>query len=263
MERRALFFLLLPFLSHTAQSAMPEKDYLEALQLAQKKAVRAQVSRSRSENLSSSLLKSLYGKYYEVGDSWNVAAWQLKPTSPMGKAEDPNLNGKQLGPGGIFHYEVISVKNGINPEFTLKITEVSTPDFPRIDPKIESINLRVSNELAVKMKTNTLSEGYKEPSFSSTHLPMGSSFLNLFPLEVPELSSADRKAASALPVLPAKIQEYVKKVAFAPKLDQSIWMEQDDFFGRPIEMIWQQGSPWPSYLKTVNGIAILVPKDSL
>jgi len=282
----SFFFLFQPVssISSLSWAAMPEKDYKAALDLAQRKVERKSTfqalkhsaaharmhSRPSLESALSapqSLLKELLNKTYKVGDQWDVAAWQL--FQDMSKVtDDENKLILSVIHFGIFHYEVTDlqtdVQNGNNTTLTLKVTQIQpladAAAKTVIDPTVVSLQLKMTEELEQIEKKYILHRN-TEVRVSPEGIRSAMTPLELMPLDIPEIFSATRKTLSALPSLPAPVAEFAKKIRFSPDLSQSIYFQQDDFFGRPIDILWQRGEPWPCYLKTPHGIALLLKKE--
>jgi hypothetical protein len=246
----------------SSQAAMPEGLYKAALQVAQKKALKKSLLNPNSGALSSTLIKSLLGRYYTKGDNWDVAAWQVSH-SGMRRLDDPKYLQDRIGTPGLFHYEVISVKNGLKPEVVLQVTQKEGPGFSTIDAKVSELHLTMNDQLHQSEKTYFFKDQSSELHVSPEGVHSRMTPLELFPLDVPEVTTADLQTRTELPELPQVIQTFTNKIGFKPDFSKSTWFEQDDFFGRPVQILWQHGDPWPSYLKTTNGIAILIHKEAL
>ncbi len=81
-----------PAFSH---ADMSDEEYQAALKVAQKKVARQKSLNSQSANaLSSSLIRTLFGRYYQVGDNWDVAAWTFDNTTAR-MTSDPACLGNQ------------------------------------------------------------------------------------------------------------------------------------------------------------------------
>ena len=249
-------------------AAMPEKDYRDALQVAEKNILRKHQPPGGSKNLSASALstsalsastlKMLFGRFYQVGDSWDIAAWIFR-NSEMRKTSDPEHTEKKLGPGGSFHYEVIRIRSGTEPEVDFKVTQIPSNDFNPVDPRVSQLNLTM--RLTAQ---DQLIQAHKTYSFLNPDIRNNDQTpLQLFPLDIPETLNADPLPKASEPQLPFEIQRIAHKLGFQPSLSESTEFRQDDFFGRPIQILWQHGDPWPVYLRTVNGIAILIRKGRL
>ena len=228
-----------------------------------KKAVRNQHRlQARADGLSSTVVKELYGRHYQVGESWNVASWILTPTT-MRKTGETNKLSPQVGNGGIFHYEVVRSEPGSSQPVTLKITQVKYKDFRPVDSRFESLTLSADNLLTQSRKDYFLRGRTQGLSVSPEGVHSGMTPLELYPLDIPDISSAEKTKPKALPQLPPKVQDTANKLGFKADLARSQWFEQDDFFGRPIQVLWQQGDPWPAYIKTPGGISILIHEEGL
>ncbi|MEO7163944.1 MAG: hypothetical protein ABI041_13575 [Bdellovibrionia bacterium] len=239
-------------------AAMPEKDYRAALQVAERKVLRTNQIRNNSENLSASTLKMLFGRFYKVGDSWDIASWNFT-SSKMRKTSDPEQIKKQLGPGAIFHYEVMRIRSGAEPEVDFKVTQMPSRDFKVVDSRVSQLNLtmRLTSQ-------DQLTQIHKTYSFLEKNISNNNQTpLELFPLDIPETLNAEQQTKPTEPELPSEIQDIANRLGFHPSLSQSTEFHQDDFFGRSVQILWQHGDPWPVYLRTVNGIAILIRKGRL
>jgi hypothetical protein len=242
-------------LATTAHASMSREDYLKALQIAQAKVDRVNgANNSRDEALSSSTIKMLYGRYYQVGDHWKVAAWYARSNQAAMSAPRTTESGSL----GIFNYEVTDVKTGDTPTVTLKITQEDAFGAPPVDPKVRFIRLTMNDRMVQNEKSYSLAGRDDLLKVSPEGIHSSLSPLELFPLDVPELTTAERQPATQVPALPSALDRIAKSQGFHPDLAQCEWFEQDDFFGRPIQVLWKSGNPWPSYLKTANGTAILL-----
>ena len=244
----------------SVQASMSQDEYFAALKIAEKKVQRTQAMRTASANaLSSSLLRSLFGRYYQVGDQWDVAAWRFD--NPMSrKIGEGDLLKTKAVQGGIFRYEVVQVKNGANPQVNLKVTQLTEQGMVPVDPRVERLSLTMNDKLMQSDKTYYFKGRAEGVKVSADGLRSGVTTLELFPLDVPEVSTAEKETATAMPELPENVRSVAEKAGYKPDLGRSLWFEQDDFFGRPIQILWQQGDPWPAYFKTTGGVAILLRK---
>ena len=262
--RVSVFFFTTILVSLTALGAMPEAEYKAALQFADKKVQKQKALTVGPNALSEKLiartwLKELLGSPYKIGDHWDVAAWQINRSSAR-MTGDPTQLLPEISNFGIFHYEVVNVKSGDSPTVTLKITQTDTPQSRPVDSRITSLDLTMTDEFNQIEKSYFFKGHASGVRVSPEGIRSGMTTLELFPLDIPEITSADRKRAKAIPQLPEKIQSYANQIQLKPDLSKSAWFEQDDFFGRPIQVLWQQGQPWPIYMKTSYGIALLIHK---
>ena len=262
----SLIFLSYPIFPYSALGAMPEADYEAALQVAEKRVSKNKTLRLGANTLSGRResqrwLKDLLGSPYKVGDQWDTAVWQIN-RSTMRRTGNPTHLLPEIVNFGIFHYEVINIKTGDTPTVTLKITQIETPQSRTIDPRVASLNLTMTDEFGQIEKTYFYKGHPAGVRVSAEGIRSAMTPLELFPLDIPEIATADRKEASRLPELPTKIQSFIEQTQFKPNFSRSVWFEQDDFFGRPIQVLWQQGDPWPSYLNTAYGISLLLPRGN-
>jgi hypothetical protein len=259
-----LSFLLLPVLSPSSQAATqapppaPPSDYQwyqEMLQIAQRKAdhMKALKAATGPEALSTSLVTSVLGRYYQVGDQWDVLAWQQSSDAAAKTSAPTRFRGRV----GSFHYEVIDVKPGNPAQVTVRITQKVGP---KVDPRVIWLDLTMSDRFAQSKKVYHLANE-NTYSASPNGLHTAVSVLELFPLDVPDIYTAEKLTPPALPELPPTFQKQAEQAGYSATsidLKQSAWFQQEDLFGRPIEVLWQHGDLWPSYMKTPGGVAILV-----
>ena len=253
----------------TSIASLDRTEYLSALSLAEKKVERLKQFKtqrasvaiggvsSSTEALSTSALKSLLGRSYKVGDQWDVIAFHYDNTAARATSDPKML--EPTGRSGVFHYEVLG--NGDqNGEITLRVTQKTAQGLKTVDSGVESVTLTMGDEFQQTRKQ------YKRPggqvvNASPDGLHTSVSVLELYPLDIPDVVTAERLNANTIPSLPGQLAPLAKTNVFNPDLSQCSWFEQDDFFGRPVQVLWQHGDPWPAYLRTVNGVAILIHKD--
>lgn len=253
-------FLLFSLFGPVEGHADSRSVYYDSLKVAQAKLDRQATLRTRSNlasgALSTTLLGQFLGRRYKVGESWKVAAWIPDP-SIMRQTMEANAMQPKRGRGGLFRYEVTGVRGN---EVNLEITQLDAPGFPIVDPHVKSLNLTISLASGFEQtaKKYVLTDNSKIFSASSQGLHVPMSHLELFPLEAPELTTAIRSPVRTEPLLPPSLQSVTGGTSLAVNPARATHFEQDDFFGRQVEVIWRQGDPWPAYVKTTNGTAILV-----
>lgn len=246
---------------------MSDADYQAALKLAQKKVMRlkkwntltASLTDSSANALSSSLIRNLFGREYRVGDSWDVASWTFEKTMARMTTDPAHLE-ERGGRGGVFHYEVISVKTTPEPEVIIQVTQLEQYGIKKADARVRSLHLLMNDRMLQSHKTYQIEDHAGRPhaiSVSPDGVHSAITTLELFPLDVPELNTASGPTQQ-LPTLPDGLKSVAAQAGFHPDPAKSRSFDQDDFFGRQIQAIWQQGDPWPAYIKTSNGVSILI-----
>jgi hypothetical protein len=240
--------------------AMSYQDYKDALKI-----VQAKIDRTRSANsasaLSSPIIKAYFGRYYRVGDAWDVASWELK--NPMMSLTPVSENTTvKTGRGGIFHYEVKDVRNGASPQVVISVRQISEFGMGPVDPKVQELTLTMSDRFVQTEKAYRIKGKAKPIQVSPNGIHTDISPLELFALDVPEIASAVKHTPSSMPELPAAAQTVATQAGYHPDLSQSTWLDQDDFFGRSVEILWQYGNPWPAYLKTSTSLSILLRSNA-
>lgn len=240
--------------------AMSDSDYLQALKIADQKVAAQKKSRSSTGGaLSASLLKNLLGRYYEVGDQWEVLAWHFVP-SMMRMTSEPNRLDASLREAGVFRYQVIAIRTGIHPEVDIEVTQLEKLGYKPVDSKVESLRLTLSDSLVQNKKSYLFKNLSEYIPVSPEGIRSSITPLEFLPLDAPEIMSAMRTQITTLPILPEVIRKVVIPLGYAPDPAKGTWFESEDFFGRPVQLLWQRGDFWPSYLATPGGFAILLPK---
>jgi hypothetical protein len=251
---------------------MSDADYQAALSLAEKKvartqghsAARASLNSQHVNALSSSLIRALFGRTYQVGDHWDVASWSAGNTMAR-MTNDPEKLQLQTGRTALFRYEVVSVKPAPEPEVVLQVTQLENYGLKKVDARVKRLKLRFNDKMLTSRKTYEMidSQGVARTlAVSPDAMHSAITPLELFPLDVPELTTAESSRPNALPTLPDALQSIADQTGYRLDLPKSSSFKQDDFFGREIQALWQQGEPWPSYLKTSNGVSILISKGA-
>jgi hypothetical protein len=248
------------FLAPLTSGADQRTVYYDGLKVAQAKLDRKDRQLHAAAGLSSSVVGQFFGRPYRVGDTWRVAAWIPDP-SIMRQTSDPASMQPKRGRGGIFQYVVTSIHGG---EVDVRITQVDAPGAPLVDPHVTSLDIKISLAGGFEQKAKTYALAGSGKTFTASHegVHVPVSYLELFPLEAPELTTAMRGDVKEIPQIPAGLQALAGGTS--PKIDpqRAARFEQDDFFGREIEAIWRQGDPWPVYMNTTNGTAVLISGPS-
>jgi hypothetical protein len=251
--------------SEAANDTGYDAGYQAALKLAQKKVAKQKQFNSQSGSaLSTSLIRNLFGRMYQVGDSWDVASWS--ETNPMAmKSSDAESVAHRRGRTALFHYEVVSVQPAPNQQIVLRVTQVESQAVKKIDPRVTSLKLVFNDRMLQGRKTYEMvdSQGATRLiAVSPNDMHSAITPMEMFALDVPELVTADSRRAQAMPELPDALRALKSGSGLRFDASRALEFEQDDFFGRPVNAIWQQGDPWPAYLKTSNGISILISKGA-
>jgi hypothetical protein len=259
--KRALSIVLLMGVmfgvSEVSRAAMPRELYLKSLQAAEKYVQRTKVAGAGA--LTASNARMLMGRPYEVGDKWEVAALHIN-SSIARMTDDEHHKNDRPDRVAFFRYEVASLYSDGERETSITVTQAARPGFPLVDSAVSSMILGVNDRLAQVRKDFVMVRGGAALSASTGGLMASVSLLEFFPLDLPDMSQVEPVKARALPVLPAPLAAVAEKLGFKPDLSRTFEIEDQDFFGRPVEVFWQQGDPWPSVIKTQQGVSILVPR---
>jgi hypothetical protein len=238
-------------------------DYSEQLRIVQKKIERQRASETTlgSGALSSALLFRLMGRYYEVGDHWEVAAWITQHPNMAPNSEERKST-SSVRKGGIFRYEVVSVNKNAKSSVVIEVRQLWAHGMTPVDTRVEKISLTMNDKMVQSQKSYLL-KGISRPlHVAPSGMRSQISELELFPLDVPELVSAVAETPLRFPEVPTAVSDLMARLGVSTELKQATWFEQDDFFGRPIQALWEKGKLWPSYFRTSNGVAILLTRGS-
>lgn len=275
---RFVFTLGFIFFIHpsTHADAAPADDYLRSLQIAQRKVERQNGSRLRGSGaaavaalsgapagasgeraalISSEILTRITGRGYQVGDHWEVAAVRIE--NPMARMiSDPDRLQPSYSAAAFFRYTVREAENAPGGKLVVTVEQIATPSAPIIDPKVSAVILTLASDSTQTRKEYQIGRKIVSVSPEGVRSPITS--LEFYPLDLPEIRTAEALSGRSMPELPARLQQAVAGRVANVDSASAIWFEQDDFFGRPVQALWRKGAPWPTYLKTANGIAVLL-----
>ena len=168
-------------------------------------------------------------------------------------ADLPHLLPPEQRPGhaGLFHYEVTA--SGLD-GVTVRITQRA----PLADPRVNSVSLTFNAQMEETDKAYSLVGVAYPVHVSPQGVHSRISRLELFPLDPTELETAARSQTTSMPALPVALSALASaNLVVAPGTTLADF-QQEDFFGRPIRVLWRQGDPWPAYMSTINGAAVLI-----
>ena len=235
-----LFFLGITLVCFRAALAdMPKDLYSKMSKIAEEKVKRQKTatqnlnilalnSGGRTASVPSIIPSIVMEHSYRVGERWTVATWPIIQT-PIRMAGLTKDNQPQVGRMSLFDYEVVETNNKIPTEIKIKITVIKSQDLPIGHSETRSLTLGVQDKMVGR-----------------------------FPPDIPDVSEAIRNPKASLPTLPGTIAKNAEKIGYRPDLPLCNAYDREDFFGRPVHILWQPGSPWPEYLETSRGIALLV-----
>lgn len=251
-------------LSSFASAAVPQVpglsdgEYRAMLKIAQLKVNRLNALRNGGANaLSTSMIRSVIGRYYQPGDVWDVIACKEKTNEAAMTSQPTQVHHRCA----TFHYEVLELRPGQDPQIKVRITQKKDFGLKEVDPTVEALDLMMTDKFVQRQKTyHFTDESLFAASPNGVHT--GVSSLELFPLDVPDIYTAEQLPPSQLPELPPELRAPAQQAGFTADLKNSSWYEQQDIFGREIQVLWQKGDLWPAYIKTPNGVAVLVRSKS-
>jgi len=227
----------------------------------------------------------------QVGDAWIVGierlrAQGMKPHSDERKTVSFEQAKKDLA---LFRYEV-KLRNE-DESMEIELRPLSDPgagiSTEQLDGHIASILLRVDREGRQVSKTYRYQAGVpsqvQEVSVSPQGLRSKLSLFELFPLDWPTLvhpvmieenrallETLRLSSGGAYPEVPDALQELLYRSAFVKnegrvtplplsrKTDRFRVVQGTDFFGRPLDVVWDERFAWPIWMRTTHGVAVLL-----
>lgn len=190
---------------------------------------------------------------YKTGDQWNVISHE---TLMMTAAEVTHESGKT----SLFHYEVLSSDSvGVH----IRVTPQVGYGLLSADPNVRYMDMYYSPDLKLLKKVYKLRSYADEIEVSPDNEKVGVSPMEGFPLTLPEISDADKDTTcDATPQLPAKMRGAAAQAHYAGFAVISPCWQNYDLFGRQIQTIWPMGQVFPSYMKTTQGVSILISQGA-
>jgi hypothetical protein len=245
---------LLPLLAQASsspnpsRSSIPTSDYQKALIRAQEK-----ISRERSRGaqaLTASAVSTLHRPYH-IGDSWDVLSWNWSDLTPS------------AGRGAVLHYEVTSTTPPSQVVMNVTQRANATGDS-QVDPKVQFIQLTLQN-LTVDSQREIHFQN-RVVTLTGDTMPGNLSPLESYPFEFPDLRDAEKINLSAAEDYSKEITpealSAAQKAGFQLDPAQSMRFESQDSFGRPINVMWQRGDLWPTYVNTSHGFMFLLKNSA-
>jgi hypothetical protein len=200
-------------------------------------------------------VEKFVGRSYRVGDEWDlVSFYSIESTTP-GRAVPMGQVGP-VGKIGAFHYQVTQVD-----PLRIEVTESSEFGPKKTDASIASVTLAFDSDFQEIAKTYHGTDGSTRSAFvggmHSRDLP-----LEIYDLDGPNLQNAEavpyRTSTEVLAGMPSPLATIARVSGFSYDPTNSKWMETADGFGRNVDFLWQTGKPWPTYVKTVRSMSVLV-----
>jgi hypothetical protein len=236
--------------SGTSRSSTTTSDYQKALIRAQEKISREHLRGAQA--LTASTVSTLH-RPYQVGDSWDVLSWNWSDLTPS------------AGRGAILHYEVTSTTPP--GQVVMSVTQransvVGSPISLVVDPKVQSIQLTLQN-LTVDSQREIHFQN-RVVTLTGDTMPGNLSPLESYPFEFPDLRDVGTSSAAedySKEITPEALSA-AQKAGFQLDPAHSMRLESQDTFGRPINVIWQRGDLWPTYVNTSHGFMFLLKNSA-
>lgn len=196
------------------RTGVSDDDHLAALKIAdryvqRKKALSSDVSGA----VSAAIAKSLLGRYYRVGDTWEVAAYSPVHTQAR-KVDDPEQLREDNGVIGIFKYKVTKVTSGFEPEVVIEVTQKERFGIKVVDPRVECLTLKINDRMSQNAKSYTFrSQPRNAVGVPARGIRSKVSRLEFFPLDVPDMGTAARGASRQMPEVPVPLRAIAARQA--------------------------------------------------
>jgi hypothetical protein len=186
---------------------------------------------------------------YKVGDQWTVISHE---TLMMTAAEVTHESGKSA----LFNYEVLtSDSTGVR----IRVTPQVGYGLFSADPNVRYMDMYYSPELKLIKKAYKIRSYADEIEVSPDNIKIGVSPMEGYPLELPQISDADKDSScDTTPQLPAKMKQAADEAHYTGYPVISPCWQNYDLFGRHVQSIWPIGQVFPSYMKSTQGISILI-----
>ncbi len=242
--------IISPIRAHAAYS--PE-EYREALKIADQEVQRRSPLRTHSWGTHQTI------PTYRVGDRWSVAVIR-SDSSAMRMTDDLSQLRARASGAMIFNYEVTQVIESWKSYVVIRVTQRDA-----VDDSFESLELRISPKGKQLEKSYRLKGNKKSVSVSPDSVRSPLTSIESLPLDFPNLTQARVSVPHRLPQLPLALSSTLSARGDelgARGLGNAQWFESEDFFGRPVQALWRRGELFPAYLKTPQGVAVLLSKES-
>jgi hypothetical protein len=190
---------------------------------------------------------------YKTGQEWNVVAYQ---ELPLAASENTLQNGRSAA----FHFQVISSDPSTG--LRIRVRPITAYGLSNVDSKVQYADFIYSNDLKLTAKYYKL-RGYRDPiPLSPDNFKVGVSVMEGYPLELPQITDAEKDdSCNMQPALPSTFKKAIDQAGYAAfTTTDTCWMNAD-FFGRSIQSIWPETQPFPTYLKTTQGYAVLARQE--
>jgi hypothetical protein len=268
-----LIMIWILLLSGPLAQAMTQAEYSEALRIAdqhvQRKNALASRPKSSRSRLETQLEARILGPAYRPGDSWVLAAYHEAGIEHRGFKNPERSHASAPTIVGLFRYEVKKVQRVSGEQRVhVEVTEVTRAGKPKVDPRVKAM-LLVFGDGWEPISKEYWFEGATSPvTVSVDGIHARSTPWETLPLDPPRMAGALPRETPGpeLLKLPAVLEEALQKAGgrFDPSGVQAAAQafEQDDFFGRPVRMLWKAGDPWPLLTQTSLGQAVLVRKEA-
>lgn len=233
-------------------------EYERALQIADRAVQRQKTLSSSRTALSGNFLRGIFGRTYKKGDRWRVAAIRIDSAQARKTFDAEQLKDRVSSPT-VFTYEVVGVEGGLDSRISLRVKQSPRAGETAPDARVESLMLMLDERMQQVGKGYRLRGRVDAIPVSPDGIHSGMTPLELYPLDVPAFLTGDSRKAEKLPEIPAALRPLVKDLRI--DLSRLVYFEQTDFFGRPVEAYWQQGDPWPFFVRTSQGVAVLLGRE--
>ncbi|MBY0472153.1 hypothetical protein K2X30_13380 [bacterium] len=188
----------------------------------------------------------LADRFYEKGQSWEVELWSTS-SDAMARMESASSASTAMRDKPFrFAFKVIDV--GASQVAEIEVRPVSQGG-QTIEPRIDHVVLKINSDRTIIQKNVYYKDGRPPVAFlggNESNLSLG---FDGYPLVLPDLKSIDGKPITEAP----------RDLPNGARLNATRGLDFrfHDAYAREIRVIWEDGAPWPAYVKTPAGVAIV------
>lgn len=178
-------------------------------------------------------------KFLEPGQSWRVDVYRKSLVAMRRTGEPKDLREKAL-PVETYYFQVAALTEGRKARVEIRPENERKPKLAlTLDDRFVILSKEELDDQGRVMRFTALPENH--------NTVMG---FEAFPIVLPDLSST---AGEPLESVPAKLRET------RPRFDRerAARFQFADMLGRRVEVIWQDGDPWPSFVETAGVVAVM------
>jgi len=237
---------------------MQGQDYFTLLGIAAK-AVRAQKNAvpasSEGGPISAVAALGLERRPLQVGEKWRVSFTPSNDSIARMSMDPVDLQESKRNPL-FFEFRVTNISqttSGRLAQVEVKQDDTQVRKGYLADPRVDSILITLNERFGLVRKEIRYRDGRAPGQFQESPQENVVSGFSAYPIDLPNVSTV---SGETLRDIPAALKGRIK-VDLAHTLD----FQFSDLYARPMRAIWQDSDPWPVYVESPAGIAVLISKS--